>query len=95
MPSFLDSTPSPPKFTEDPTVEPAVYVVLRRLYAYPDPWRGRLAQLLSAWCQCLLTRPQRLTCYDLLIYPPIFCDGRPLLLYAEGTRASQTEPYFV
>ena len=47
------------------------------------------------WGRCLLTRPRRLTCYGLLISPPIFCDGRPVLLYAEGATAFQAEPYFV
>ena len=74
---------------------PAVYVILRRLHVYPGPWCQRLAQLLSAWCRRLLTRPRRLTCYGLLISPPIFCDGRPILLYAEGVTAFQAEPYFV
>ena len=72
-----------------------VTLTLRRLHAYPGPWCQRLAELLSAWCRCLLTRPRRLTCYGLLISPPIFCDGRPVLLYAEGATAFQAEPYFV
>ena len=95
VPSLLPSTPLLPQYTEEPTVVPAVYVILRRLHAYPGPWCQRLAQLLSAWCRCLLTRPRRLTCYGLLISPPIFCDGRPVLLYAEGATAFQAEPYFV
>ena len=95
VPSLLPSTPLPPQYTEEPTVVPVVYVILRRLHAYPGPWCQRLAQLLSAWCRCLLTHPRRLTCYGLLISPPIFCDGRPVLLYAEGATAFQAEPYFV
>ena len=74
---------------------PAAYVILRRLHVYPGPRYQRLAQLLSAWCRCLLTRPRRLACNGLLISPPIFCDGRPILLYAEGATAFKAEPYFV
>ena len=95
VPSLLHSTPSPPQYTMEPTVVPAVYVILRCLHAYPGPWCKRLAQLVTAWCRCLLNRPRRLTCYGLLISPPIFCDGRPILLYTEGATAFQAEPYFV